>query len=62
MIDSETQKEAHHKNCPAIDGFGCRCKELEDSYEQRVQALEEEGLTRSDAQGVVDAEILKETT
>ena len=36
--------------------------EKEQSYEQRVQALEDEGLTRSDAQGVVDAEILKEAT
>ncbi|CAB4195264.1 hypothetical protein UFOVP1298_8 [uncultured Caudovirales phage] len=32
--------------------------EDEKSYEERVQALEEEGLSRSDAQGVVDAEIL----
>jgi hypothetical protein len=30
------------------------------TYEQRVRALEEEGLTRSDAQGVVDAEDKKE--
>lgn len=30
------------------------------SYEQRVNELEAQGLTRSDAQGVVDAEILKE--
>ena len=29
------------------------------SYEQQVQALEAEGLTRSDAQGVVDAKDLK---
>ena len=28
-------------------------------YERRVQSLEDEGLTRSDAQGVVDAEDLK---
>jgi hypothetical protein len=35
-------------------------KAEEDSYEKRVQELEEEGMTRSDAQGVVDAEILKE--
>lgn len=27
-------------------------------WEQRVQALEDEGLTRSDAQGVADAEVL----
>ena len=26
------------------------------TYETRVQALEDEGLTRSDAQGVVEAE------
>jgi hypothetical protein len=31
-----------------------------DNYELRVQMLEEQGLTRSDAQGVVDAEILSE--
>jgi Fe-S-cluster containining protein len=30
------------------------------TYDRRVQALEAEGLTRSDAQGVVDAEDLKE--
>jgi len=29
------------------------------TYNQRVRELEEEGLTRSDAQGVVDAEILQ---
>jgi hypothetical protein len=29
------------------------------AYDNRVQALEDEGLTRSDAQGVVDAEDLK---
>ena len=29
------------------------------TYEQRVRKLEREGLTRSDAQGVVDAEDLK---
>ena len=28
-------------------------------YDRRVEALEDEGLTRSDAQGVVDAEDLK---
>ena len=28
-----------------------------DEYERRVQAYEDLGLTRSDAQGVVDAEI-----
>ena len=37
-------------------------EDISESYEQRVQALEDEGLTRSDAQGVVDAEILKEAT
>lgn len=31
-----------------------------EDYEARVQAYEGEGLTRSDAQAVVDAEILKE--
>lgn len=30
-------------------------------YEARVQALEAQGLTRSDAQGVVDAEIMTES-
>lgn len=28
-------------------------------YETRVQALEDEGLTRSDAQGVIDAEDMR---
>ena len=28
-------------------------------YEARVQALENEGLTRSDAQGVIDAEDMR---
>ena len=32
----------------------------EDEYEQRVQAYEDEGMTRSDAQGVVEAEMLQE--
>ena len=32
---------------------------IADSWEARVQALENEGLTRSDAQAVVDAEDLK---
>jgi len=31
----------------------------ENEYDRRVEALEDEGLTRSDAQGVVDAENLK---
>jgi hypothetical protein len=31
----------------------------ENEYDRRVEALEDEGLTRSDAQGVVDAEDLK---
>lgn len=30
-----------------------------DDYEARVAALEAEGLTRSDAQGVVDAELMQ---
>jgi len=30
-----------------------------EEYEERVQALEDEGCTRSDAQGVVDAEIMQ---
>jgi len=29
-------------------------------YERRVTALEEDGLTRSDAQGIVDLELLRE--
>lgn len=33
-----------------------------DEYETRVQELENQGCTRSDAQGIVDAEILKEIT
>lgn len=35
------------------------CKFHGEEYERRVQSLEDEGLTRSDAQGVVDAEDLK---
>lgn len=31
-----------------------------EDYEERVRALEEQGLTRSDAQAVVDCEIMKE--
>lgn len=31
-----------------------------DAYEKRVQALESEGLTRSDAEGVADAELIME--
>jgi len=31
-----------------------------EEYELRVQALELEGLTRSDAQGCVDAELMSE--
>jgi hypothetical protein len=34
--------------------------EDEDEYERRVEAYEAEGMTRSDAQGVVDAEMLEE--
>jgi len=30
------------------------------TWEERVQAYEEEGCTRSDAQGIVDAEYIKE--
>jgi hypothetical protein len=30
------------------------------NYEERVNALEAEGCTRSDAQGIVDAEVLQE--
>lgn len=30
-----------------------------DSYEKRVRALEAEGMTRSDAQGIIDAEDFK---
>jgi hypothetical protein len=33
-----------------------------DTWEQRVRALEEEGLTRSDAQAVVDAEDQRKTS
>jgi hypothetical protein len=29
-----------------------------EDYEKRVRELEDEGLTRSDAQGVVDAELM----
>lgn len=32
----------------------------EDEYNTRVELLEAEGMTRSDAQAVVDAELLKE--
>jgi hypothetical protein len=31
-----------------------------DEYERRVAAYEEEGMSRSDAQGVVDAEMMNE--
>ena len=31
-----------------------------DDYESRVSALENEGCDRSDAQGIVDAQLLKE--
>lgn len=47
------------------DGYCCTCEarrhlvERPASYENRVQALEAQGLTRSDAQGVVDAEDLQ---
>jgi hypothetical protein len=33
-----------------------------ETWEQRVRALEEEGLTRSDAQAVVDAEDQRKTS
>jgi hypothetical protein len=33
-----------------------------ESWEERVRALEEEGLTRSDAQAVVDAEDQRKTS
>ena len=32
-----------------------------DEYERRVQAYESEGMDRSDAQAVVEAELLRET-
>ena len=31
-----------------------------EEYEKRVRELEAEGLTRSDAQGVADAEVMQE--
>ena len=31
-----------------------------EQYEKRVRELEAEGLTRSDAQGVADAEVMQE--
>jgi hypothetical protein len=31
-----------------------------DEYERRVQVLEDEGMTRSDAQGIVDMEMEQE--
>ena len=34
----------------------------EPTYEERVQAMEQEGMTTSDAQGVVDAEIMNTKT
>lgn len=33
-----------------------------DEYEARVSAIESEGVCRSDAQGIVDAQLLKEAT
>jgi len=27
------EEEAHHSDCPAVDGFGCRCDELETKTE-----------------------------
>ena len=33
-----------------------------DNYERRVRELEAEGMTRSDAQAVADAELLNEAT
>ena len=34
----------------------------EQTYEERVEAMEQEGMTTSDAQGVVDAEIMNAET
>ncbi len=54
------------KNCDDCGAENDYCDErrLTDgeplSYEERVQALEEQGLTRSDAQGCVDAQIRME--
>jgi len=38
----------------------CKWMTAPDLYEARVSALEYQGMTRSDAQGIVDAEILTE--
>ena len=63
-IESRNPKLCHWCNQrPVVVGLVTRgiqsCRECFDSdtnWEARVQKLEEEGLTRSDAQAVVDAE------
>lgn len=69
LVQKHLKKGANHEPRPSSDVKrnplsknenlgGFMTDEDEKSYEERVQALEEEGLSRSDAQGVVDAEIL----
>jgi hypothetical protein len=48
--------KSHYQGCQL--GDRCNCQEIDwEEYERRVSELEEEGMTRSDAQSIVDIEM-----
>jgi hypothetical protein len=51
--------KSHYSGCDL--GDKCTCQAIDEidweEYERRVSELEEEGLTRSDAQSIVDIEM-----
>jgi hypothetical protein len=62
-MDKDTLEKALRANLNAL-GFDVETETLtpvETAYDDRVAAYEREGMTRSDAQGVVDAEDLRGT-
>jgi hypothetical protein len=58
-MNTTTKAQRTNKRHDAIWEYRHRTRDYWAKYEARVRALEEQGCTRSDAQGIIDAEDMR---